>query len=144
MAGMYRQRHPERTVSYRVLFHYFEEFVAEYENRFEREYGYFRPVIKEAFLCHHEARRAVVISLCIVLDRNEIATLGSQRRLDCGNPKRGFARIRCGDCGIERLLMFSCKNTCYCTRDSSISNSYRRSDQSMLKRRDICAGFRKP
>ena len=32
---------------YRVLFHYFDEFVAEYENRFEREYGYFRPVIQE-------------------------------------------------------------------------------------------------
>ena len=36
MAGIYRQRHPERTVFYRVLFHYFDEFVAEYENRFER------------------------------------------------------------------------------------------------------------
>jgi len=47
MAGIYRQRHPERTVFYRVLFHYFDEFVAEYENRFEREYGYFRPVIQE-------------------------------------------------------------------------------------------------
>ena len=44
MAGIYRQRHPERTVLYRVLFHHFEEFIAEYENRFEREYGYFRPV----------------------------------------------------------------------------------------------------
>jgi len=30
------------------MFHYFEEFVSEYENRFEREYGYFRPVVKEA------------------------------------------------------------------------------------------------
>jgi len=47
MAGIYRQHHPERTVLYRVLFHYFEEFVSEYENRFEREYGYFRPVIQE-------------------------------------------------------------------------------------------------
>ena len=47
MAGIYRQRHPERTVFYRVLFHYFEEFVAEYEHRFEREYGYLRPVIQE-------------------------------------------------------------------------------------------------
>ncbi|MHA1919671.1 MAG: transposase zinc-binding domain-containing protein, partial [Promethearchaeota archaeon] len=25
--------------------------------------------------------------------------------LDCGNPKCGFARIRCPDCGTERLLM---------------------------------------
>ena len=65
MAGIYRQRpacalphadrHPERTVFYRVLFHYFDEFVAEYENRFERKYGYFRPIIQEVTVCHHEA-----------------------------------------------------------------------------------------
>jgi len=53
MAGIYRQRHPERTVFYRVLFHYFDEFVAEYENRFEREYGYLRPVIKEVVELSH-------------------------------------------------------------------------------------------
>ncbi|MBM3297005.1 MAG: hypothetical protein FJY83_05325 [Candidatus Aminicenantes bacterium] len=34
MAGVYRPRHPERTVLYRVMFH-----------DFEREYGYFRPVV---------------------------------------------------------------------------------------------------
>ena len=44
------------------MFHYFEEFVSEYENRFEREYGYFRPVIKEVTVGHHEAWKAVVIS----------------------------------------------------------------------------------
>ncbi len=49
MAGIYRQRHPEHTVFYRVLFHYFERFLAEYENRFEREYGYLCPVIQEVF-----------------------------------------------------------------------------------------------
>jgi len=38
MAGIYRPRHPERTVFYRVLFHHFERFLAEYESRFEREY----------------------------------------------------------------------------------------------------------
>jgi len=37
MAGVYRPRHPERTVLYRVLFHYFERFLAEYESRFENE-----------------------------------------------------------------------------------------------------------
>ena len=47
MAGVYRPRHPERTVLYRVLFHHFERFLAEYESRFEREYGYFRPIVKE-------------------------------------------------------------------------------------------------
>jgi ribosomal protein S27E len=86
MAGIYRQRHSERTVFYRVLFHYFDEFVAEFENRFEREYGYFRPVIQELV----------------------------EKYLDCGNPKCGFARIRCPDCGTERLLTFSCKTRGFC------------------------------
>ena len=58
MAGVYRPRHPERTVLYRVLFHYFDRFLAEYEGRFEREYGFFRPIIKEVV----------------------------ERYLDCGNP----------------------------------------------------------
>jgi len=31
------------------------------------------------------------------------------RHLDCGNPRCGFARIRCPDCGEERLLAFSCR-----------------------------------
>jgi hypothetical protein len=31
MAGIYRPRHPEQTVLYRVLFHHFERFVADYE-----------------------------------------------------------------------------------------------------------------
>jgi hypothetical protein len=47
MAGVYRARHPERTILYRVLFHYFDRFLAEYENQFEKEYGFFRPIVKE-------------------------------------------------------------------------------------------------
>jgi len=86
MAGVYRQRHPERSVFYRVLFHYFESFLLEYESRFEHEYGYFRPIIQE------------------VVDRY----------LDCGNPMCGFARIRCPNCGEEHLLMFSCKTRGFC------------------------------
>jgi len=68
MAGVYRPRHPERTVLYRVIFHHFERFVAEYEERFQREYGFFRPIVKEVV----------------------------ERYLDCGNPRSGFAlMIRC-------------------------------------------------
>ncbi len=37
-----------------------------------------------------------------------------EKYLDCGNPKCGFARIRCPDCGAERLVMFSCKTRGFC------------------------------
>jgi len=50
MAGVYRPRHPERTVLYRVLFHYFDRFLAEYEGRFEKEYGFLRPEWAERLL----------------------------------------------------------------------------------------------
>ena len=86
MAGVCRPRHPERTVPYRVLFHHFDSFVAEYESRFEKEYGFLRPIVKEVV----------------------------ERYLDCGHPRCGFARIRCPDCGEERLLMFSCRTRGFC------------------------------
>lgn len=86
MPEVYRPRHPERTVLYRVLFHYFDRFLAEYESRFEKEYGFLRPIVKEVV----------------------------ERYLDCGNPRCGFARIRCPDCGEERLLMFSCRTRGFC------------------------------
>jgi ribosomal protein S27E len=82
----FKQRHPEHTVFYRVFFHYFEQFLQEYEDRFEREYGFLRPVIQDVV----------------------------EKYLDCGNPMCGFARIRCPDCGEERLLMFSCKTRGFC------------------------------
>jgi len=69
-----------------VLFHHFDRFLAEYESRFEGEYGYFRPVVKEVV----------------------------ERYLDCGNPRCGFARIRCPDCAEERLVMFSCETRGFC------------------------------
>jgi len=55
MAGVYRPRHPEPTALYREVFHYFDRFLAEYEGRFEKEYGFFRPIIKEVTAGHHEA-----------------------------------------------------------------------------------------
>ena len=69
-----------------MLFHYFDRFLTEYESRFEKEYGFLRPIIKEVV----------------------------ERYLDCGNPRCGFARIRCSDCGEERLLMFSCHTRGFC------------------------------
>jgi hypothetical protein len=37
-----------------------------------------------------------------------------ERYLDCGNPKCGFARIRCPSCGTEHLLCFSCRTRGFC------------------------------
>ena len=37
-----------------------------------------------------------------------------EKYLDCGNPRCGFARIRCPDCGDERLLLFSCRTRGFC------------------------------
>jgi hypothetical protein len=39
MAGVYRPRHPERTVLYRLLFHYFERFLAEKEGQVGYRWG---------------------------------------------------------------------------------------------------------
>jgi hypothetical protein len=47
VAGVYRPRHPERNVVFRMIFHHFGRFVAEYEGRFEKEYGCFRPIVKD-------------------------------------------------------------------------------------------------
>ena len=80
-----------------MLFHNFDRFISEYEIRFEKEYrlcsthcfyeyGYFRPIVQEVV----------------------------GRYLDCGNPRSGFARIRCPDCHGEHLLTFSCKTRGFC------------------------------
>ena len=66
------------SVLYRVLFHHFDRFLTEYESRFEREYGFFRPIVKEVV----------------------------EKYLDCGNPKCGFARIRCPDCAERPEVYF--------------------------------------
>ena len=95
MPGIYRPRQPQKTVLYRVLFHYFDRFLSEYESRFQREYGFFRPIVKEVV----------------------------ERYLDCGNPRSGFARIRCPDCGEERLLMFSCRTRGFWTLQLQLTKS---------------------
>jgi ribosomal protein S27E len=84
--GIYRPRHPERPVLDRVLFHDFDRFLTAYERRFEKEYGHFRPIIQEVV----------------------------ERSLDYGNPRSGFARIRCPDCQSEHLLTFSCETRGFC------------------------------
>ena len=35
--------------------------------------------------------------------------------LECGNVAHGFLRVRCAECGHEKLVAFSCKRRCICS-----------------------------
>jgi ribosomal protein S27E len=63
-----------------------ESFEQVYEDRFERQYGFYCPYVKQVIY----------------------------RYLDCGILHHGFARVRCEDCGHEYLLAFSCKRRHFC------------------------------
>jgi hypothetical protein len=64
------------TFLYRVLFHYFYRFLADYYKRIEKEPGFLRPVIKEVV----------------------------ERYFDCVNPRYGFARQVQDDLVRKELL----------------------------------------
>ena len=52
-AGVYRPRHPERTVVYRLFEEHFERYVREYKDRYEAREGSLRKVVTttvEAYL----------------------------------------------------------------------------------------------
>ena len=83
---IYRPRHPERTGFYRIFERHFEEYVGTYEERFEHRSGPLRPAVNRAVEAY----------------------------LDCGRLFCGFARIRCGSCGSEHLLAFSCQTRNFC------------------------------
>jgi hypothetical protein len=85
--GVYRPRNPGKTGFYRLVWGHYEEFERAYPERYERVFGYFRPVIGDVV----------------------------RRYLACGDLRRGFARVRCPDCGHEYLLAFSCKGRYFCT-----------------------------
>ncbi len=64
---------------------YFETFVQEYDDRFSRQYGFWRPYIEKVIY----------------------------RYLDCGDLPPS-CRVKCKDCGHEYLLAFSCKRRHFC------------------------------
>jgi len=82
----YRPRSPQTSQYYQCIEDNFETFERVYDERFSRQYGFFRPFVKDVMY----------------------------RYLDCGDLHRGFARIRCPDCGHEQLLAFSCKRRHFC------------------------------
>jgi ribosomal protein S27E len=85
-AAIYQPRQPQDTDYYHCVEDYFETFMQEYDNRFARQYGFWRPYIEKVIY----------------------------RYLDCGDLRHGFARIKCKDCGHEYLLAFSCKRRHFC------------------------------
>jgi len=84
--SVYRQRNPQNSPYYQCVEDHFEMFEMVYDERFERQYGFFRPYVKRVIY----------------------------RYLDCGILKNGFVRVQCGDCGHEYLLAFSCKRRHFC------------------------------
>jgi len=85
-AAEYRPRHPQDSDYYHCVEDYFEALMQIYDDRFSKDYGFWRPYIEKVIY----------------------------RYLDCGDLKNGFARVKCKDCGHEYLLAFSCKRRHFC------------------------------
>ena len=79
--SIYRPRRPERSDLHLAVRENLELFLETYDERFLDQHG---PLTSRA---------------CRTLEKY----------LRCGLPAAGFARIRCGDCGHEQILAFSCQ-----------------------------------
>ena len=84
--GVYRSRSPRATPLYRLVESCCDQVKGQWEERFERRYGYWRGFVDEEVRCY----------------------------LDCGLYANGFARIQCPECHAEYLLAFSCKTRELC------------------------------
>ena len=84
--SVYHPRDPKASPLWQIFDRHYEDFERNYPERFEKRYGFFRPVISQVVRAY----------------------------LRCGDLKEGFARIRCPNCGHEFLLSFSCKGRCCC------------------------------
>jgi len=83
---VYRHRDPRGSPYYQCVEDHFEAFEQTYDEAFARQYGFFRPYVRQVIY----------------------------RYLDCGDLHNGFARVKCADCGHEYLLAFSCKRRHFC------------------------------
>jgi hypothetical protein len=77
---VYRPRDPRKTALWGLLDTLYERVKGEWEERFERRYGFWRGLTDEVVA----------------------------RYLDCGDWNSGFARVRCRRCPEEFLVAFSC------------------------------------
>jgi hypothetical protein len=85
-SSVYKPRNPKTSRYYQCVSDHFEMLESVWEERYERQYGFFRPWIKNVIY----------------------------RYLDCGDLHCGFARVKCKGCGHEYLLAFSCKRRHFC------------------------------
>ena len=85
-AALYRPRKPQLSDLYQLLETHYDDLKAQWEDRFEKAYGYWRAFVDNVVL----------------------------RYFDCGVPQGGFARLVCEDCRSEFLLCFSCKARSLC------------------------------
>jgi hypothetical protein len=82
----YRQRNPRATPLYQLLETHYETVKGNWEERFERRYGFWRGYYDTAVA----------------------------RYYDCGLFESGFARVKCTECPYEFLVAFSCKGRGLC------------------------------
>jgi hypothetical protein len=83
---IYRPRNFEASPFFKVIRNYFDEFERVYPQRFQEQYGYWRPVIRSSI----------------------------DKFLKCGDLREGFARVRCPDCKEEFFVTFSCRQRSCC------------------------------
>jgi hypothetical protein len=83
---VYRPRNPRLSPFFRLVEEHFDEFERIYPQKYEKQYGFWRPIIRSAV----------------------------QKFLKCGDLKEGFARVKCKNCGTEHFLAFSCRQRCCC------------------------------
>ena len=85
-AEAYNPRTPRKNQYYRCVEAHFEELAGVWDDRYQKDYGYWRPYILDVIY----------------------------KYLDCGDLHLGFARVKCDDCQHEYLLPFSCKRRYFC------------------------------
>jgi hypothetical protein len=81
VTGAYKPRNSKASALYRCVQAHFGDFEAAYPTRYQKQYGFYRPVIGRVV----------------------------EKFLTCGDLTKGFARVRCDTCRHEYLLAFSCK-----------------------------------
>lgn len=84
--AFYRPRDHEESPLFQVVRDYSDEFERVYPERYQKGYGYWRPIIRTSI----------------------------DKFVKCGDLKEGFARVRCPECGKEFFVAFSCRQRGCC------------------------------